>query len=215
MRWYVCPCGQGSGMLFLIDHLGRILIFCQKKRAVPSLTVPGGQEFHFPHFFLNFRSVFLIFPQTLFIFFLILALRVGGRVAHPGRPWLRHTAKDTWMLTFKIKHIVLSHHDCYSLITQIYHQIQRTVHLFIKFCTYMRQLWQIRWRMYNLRQTMLYLFVFIKPICYIHFNLLQSLFPLKPKFDEFYLWKVYTFYFKKYAHWQYYLTLILITHKIV
>ena len=43
-------------------------------RAIASLTVPGGQEFHFPHFFLKFRS---IFPQTLLIFFLILALRVS------------------------------------------------------------------------------------------------------------------------------------------
>ena len=45
-------------------------------RAVASLTVPGGQEFHFPQFFLNFQSIFLIFPQTLLIFFLTLALRV-------------------------------------------------------------------------------------------------------------------------------------------
>ena len=46
-------------------------------RAVASLTVPGGQEFHFPHFLLKFQSIFLIFPQTLLIFFLTLALRVG------------------------------------------------------------------------------------------------------------------------------------------
>ena len=45
--------------------------------TVVSLTVPGGQEFHFPHFFLKFQSIFLIFPQTSLIFFLILALRVG------------------------------------------------------------------------------------------------------------------------------------------
>ena len=37
-------------------------------RAVASLTFPGGQEFHFPQFFLKFWS---IFPQTLLIFFLI------------------------------------------------------------------------------------------------------------------------------------------------
>ena len=30
-------------------------------RAVASLTVPGGQEFHFPHFFLKFRPIVLIF----------------------------------------------------------------------------------------------------------------------------------------------------------
>ena len=50
---------------------------CWESRAVASLTVPGGQEFHFPQFFLKFQSIFLIFPQTLLIFFLILVLRVG------------------------------------------------------------------------------------------------------------------------------------------
>ena len=44
-------------------------------RAKASLTVPGGQEFHFPHFFPKFWSFFLIFPQTFLIFFLILALQ--------------------------------------------------------------------------------------------------------------------------------------------
>ena len=46
-------------------------------RVVASLTGPGGQEFHFPYFFLKFWSIFLIFPQTVLIFFLILTLRVG------------------------------------------------------------------------------------------------------------------------------------------
>ena len=58
-------------------------------RAVASLTVPGGQEFHFPHFFLKSRLSFLIFPQT-FTHFLPHFGPSGGRVAHPGRPWLRH-----------------------------------------------------------------------------------------------------------------------------
>ena len=51
--------------------------------VVASLTVPGGQGFHFPHFFPKFWSFFLIFPQTFLIFFLILALRVGDRP--PGK----------------------------------------------------------------------------------------------------------------------------------
>ena len=67
-------------------------------RAVASLTVPGGQEFHFPHFFLKFRLIFLIFPQTLLIFFLILALRVGesptwegpGYATAPLPYWKKH-----------------------------------------------------------------------------------------------------------------------------
>ena len=37
----------------------RYFVHC---RAVASLTVPGGQKFHFPNFFLKFWS---IFPQTL------------------------------------------------------------------------------------------------------------------------------------------------------
>ena len=47
-------------------------------QAVASLTIPGGQEFHFSHFFRKFWSIYLIFPQSLLIFFLILVLRVGG-----------------------------------------------------------------------------------------------------------------------------------------
>ena len=50
-------------------------------RAVVSLTVLGGQEFHFPHFLTTFRS---IFPQTLLIFFLILTLRVGESPTREG-----------------------------------------------------------------------------------------------------------------------------------
>ena len=53
-------------------------------RAVASLTVPGGQEFHFPQFFSNFDQFFLIFPQTLLIFFLIMALRVGKSPTRKG-----------------------------------------------------------------------------------------------------------------------------------
>ena len=53
-------------------------------RAVASLTVPGGQEFQFPPFFLKFQSIFLIFPQTLLIFFLILTLRVGDSPTREG-----------------------------------------------------------------------------------------------------------------------------------
>ena len=45
--------------------------------SVASLIFPGGQESYFPQFFLKFWSIFLIFHQTLLIFFLILALRVG------------------------------------------------------------------------------------------------------------------------------------------
>ena len=53
-------------------------------RAVASITVPGGQEFHFPHFFLKFWLIFLTFPQNFLIFFLILALRVGNSPTREG-----------------------------------------------------------------------------------------------------------------------------------
>ena len=54
-------------------------------RAVGSLTVPSGQEFHFPHFFLKISIDFsLIFPQTQLIFFPILALRVGDSPTQRG-----------------------------------------------------------------------------------------------------------------------------------
>ena len=57
-------------------------------RAVASLTVPGGQEFHFPNFSSNcdqFSYFSLNFPH-----FLPHCGSPGGPLAHPGRPWLRH-----------------------------------------------------------------------------------------------------------------------------
>ena len=48
-------------------------------RAVASLTVLGGQEFHFPHFFLNFSSNF-----TNFLRILISAIRVGESPTREG-----------------------------------------------------------------------------------------------------------------------------------
>ena len=58
------------------------IVLLNLRRAVASLTVPGGQELHFPNYFLKFRSIFLIFRQTLPIFFL---LGWGTRpLAHPG-----------------------------------------------------------------------------------------------------------------------------------
>ena len=75
-------CHKGISLLWqwfiLRDFLGEL------SRAVASLTVLGGQELHFPHFFLKFWSIYLIFPQTLLIFFLILVLRVGGSPTREG-----------------------------------------------------------------------------------------------------------------------------------
>ena len=73
-------------------------------RAVASLTVPGGQEFYFPHFFLKSRLSFLIFPQT-FTHFLPHFGPPGGRVAHPERPWLRHWVSRELLFTKFVKSI--------------------------------------------------------------------------------------------------------------
>ena len=62
---------EGVGVTVKVG--GRVRV----SRAVASLTVLGGQELHFPHLSLKFQSIFLIFPQTLLIFFLILVVRVG------------------------------------------------------------------------------------------------------------------------------------------
>ena len=59
------------------------------------LHSPVGQEFHFPHFFLKFRSNFLIFPETLLIFFLILALRVGESPTREGPGYATAYGTDT------------------------------------------------------------------------------------------------------------------------
>ena len=53
-------------------------------RAVASLTVPGGQNFHFPHFSSHFDKFDLFFPQNFLIFFLTLALRVGDSPTRDG-----------------------------------------------------------------------------------------------------------------------------------
>ena len=64
-------------------------------RAVASLTVPGGQEFHFPHFFLKSRLSFLIFPQTFTHFFLILALWVGELPTREGPGYATENGSDS------------------------------------------------------------------------------------------------------------------------
>ena len=64
-------------------------------RAIDSLTVPGGQELHFPNFFLKFQSIFLIFPQTLLIFFLILVFRVGDSPTREGPGYATGPSDDS------------------------------------------------------------------------------------------------------------------------
>ena len=52
-------------------------------KVVASLTVSVGKEFHFPHSFLKFQYIFLIFLQTFLIFFLILASPIRKVLATP------------------------------------------------------------------------------------------------------------------------------------
>ena len=70
--------------------------------AVASLTVPGGQEFHFPHFFPEISINFSDFSSN-FTYFLPHFGPPHGRVTHPGRPWLHHwrasLTKIIWFLS--------------------------------------------------------------------------------------------------------------------
>ena len=54
---------------------------CEMLRAVASLTVPGGQEFHFPHFFPQISINFSYFSSN-FTYFLLHLDPPGGR---PGK----------------------------------------------------------------------------------------------------------------------------------
>ena len=89
--WQISPCQRGHSAPFApvlatpllsLQNLGEFVGWGH--RAIASLTVPGGQEFHFPHFFLKFWSSFLIFPQTLLLFFLIISLRMGESPTREG-----------------------------------------------------------------------------------------------------------------------------------
>ena len=57
---------------------------------------PGWARVPLSSFFLKFWSIFLIFRQTLLIFFPHFG-SPGGRVAHPGRPWLRHWKQQRYL----------------------------------------------------------------------------------------------------------------------
>ena len=93
-------------------------------RAVASLTVPGGQEFHFPHFFLKFQSIFLIFPQTLLIFFLILALRVGDS---PTREGPGYATGRTWKIRLSIYQL----HPILLKLGAFYHNLLKTHPIYV------------------------------------------------------------------------------------
>ena len=63
------------------------------QQAVASLSLPGGQFSSFSCIFPHFPSIFLHFLPHFGL--------PGGRLAHPGRPWLRHwwsRLHQKWML---------------------------------------------------------------------------------------------------------------------
>ena len=70
-------------------------------RAVVSLTVPCGQEFYLPHFFHQTLINFSCFSSNFSHFLTHFGLP-GGRVAHPGRPWLRHWVGSKGLSPWKL-----------------------------------------------------------------------------------------------------------------
>ena len=88
----------------MVKHLERIHSTGNKTRAAASLTVPGGQGFHFPHFFLTFRSIFLIFPQTLLIFSLIWP---SGWASRPSGKALATPLNKTSFLFHRTYHLIV------------------------------------------------------------------------------------------------------------
>ena len=69
---------------------------------------PGWARVPLSSFFLKFRSVFPIFPQTLLIFFLILALRVGELPTREGPGYATGiNINDTQNLSIPVKSVLL------------------------------------------------------------------------------------------------------------
>ena len=82
---------------FSVEWLWKFLLICENRckfgaqgcRTVASLTVSGGQDFHFRHFFPQISINFSYFSSN-FSCYLPHFGPPGGWVAHPRRPWLRH-----------------------------------------------------------------------------------------------------------------------------
>ena len=72
---------------------------------------PGWARVPLSSFYLKFQFIFLVFPQT-FTYFLPHFGPPGGRVPHPGRPWLRHC--------------------CQVSLSIVYIQINFSLHLFLQ-----------------------------------------------------------------------------------
>ena len=78
--------------LLTISDRGRIAGVCCPNQGRSQPHSSGWARVPLSSFFLKLWSIFLIFPQTLLIFFPHFG-SPGGRVAHPGRLWLRHWSK--------------------------------------------------------------------------------------------------------------------------
>ena len=69
-------------------------------RAVASLIVPGWARVPLSSFFPQILIIYPIFPSN-FTHFLPHFGSPGGRLAHPGRPWLRHCLGSSCKIGWK------------------------------------------------------------------------------------------------------------------
>ena len=79
LRWSEWPCSSLTFFKYRIHSNKR-----SGRRAVASLSLPGGQDRMISSIFPHFPVASLIFPQFLFIFFLILVFRVGSSPTREG-----------------------------------------------------------------------------------------------------------------------------------
>ena len=91
-----CPQNRLKNQLARTTNVLWSICLCQvcdftalRHMSVASLAVPGGQEFHFLHFFSNFHHCFL--------FLLKLSSFWPFGWAHPGRAWLRNCLDNTFV----------------------------------------------------------------------------------------------------------------------
>ena len=70
-----------------------------KIMGVARLSTPGGQERNIASIFSSFSYILSHFP-SICLYFLLKFGPPGGRLAHLGRPWLRHWMKYTITMHF-------------------------------------------------------------------------------------------------------------------
>ena len=129
-----------SKILWLMSGTSKqIHIFCVSGVYVASLTVPGGQEFHFPHF----PKIFTIFSTFFWIFSHLhpYVSPLGGRVAQKSRSvqaiplFCKKTFRQSPELTYaKIRNCVSSLLDKFIFFTLCANYISNCVFTFCQKC---------------------------------------------------------------------------------